>query len=100
MAYPWPSTWSVLAGTGKSRTLPSYSGRSRLGLDQALAGHMDACLDIMALLCVCLEQASLDSGSMDVGYLLSLQEEPPTRSLLAVGGRARAFAPLAGSRPP
>ena len=64
---------------------------------------MEGCLDVLALLCVCLEQSALDNGSMDVGYLLTLQEEPPAaimtnRSLMSVGGRSRAFVPLADQR--
>ena len=67
-------------------------------LDQALARYMEGCLDTLALLCVCLEQASLDNGSLDsdIGYLMTLQEEPPSaimsnRSIMSVGGRSRAF---------
>ena len=48
-----------------------YGQVKSLALDQVLAGNHAACLDILALLCVCLEQASLDNGSMDVGYLLT-----------------------------
>ena len=64
---------------------------------------MEGRLDVLALLCVCLEQSALDNGSMDVGYLLTMQEEPPAaimtnRSLMSVGGRSRAFAPLADQR--
>ena len=90
-------------GYGQVKSLAMIQWQVCLALDQALAGNNDACLDILALLCVCLEQASLDNGSMDVAYLLTLQEEPPTgimsnRSMMAVGGRARAFAPLADQR--
>ena len=68
-----------------------------------MAGHTAGCLDVLALLCVCLEQSALDAGNMDIGYLLCLQEEPPAaimsnRSLMSVGGRHRAFAPLSDQR--
>ena len=87
-------------GYGQVRNIALIQWQVCLALGQALSGHMDACLDILALLCVCLEQASLDNGSLDIGYLMTLQEEPPSakmsnRSIMSVGGRARAFAPLA-----
>ena len=90
-------------GYGQVRNLALIQWQVCLAMDQALAGHMEGCLDIPSLLCVCLEQASLDNGNLDIGYLLTLQEEPPSaimsnRSIMSVGGRARAFAPLADQR--
>ena len=90
-------------GYGQVRSIALIQWQVCLALDQALSGHMDGCLDILSLLCVCLEHASLDNGNFDIGYLMTLQEEPPAaimsnRSVMSVGGRARAFAPLADQR--
>ena len=55
-----------------------------------------------SLLLVCLEQANLDSGSMDLAWLLTLEEEPPsqvfTRSQAPTTAMGKSFSPLASQR--
>ena len=90
-------------GYGQLKNIALIQWQVCVALDLAMSDQFEGCLDVLALLCVCLEQCALDNGSMDVGYLLSLQEEPPAsimsnRSLMSVGGRNRAFAPLADQR--
>ena len=35
-----------------------------------MAGQSEACFDILASLCVCLEQAAFHAGNLEIGYLL------------------------------
>ena len=67
-------------------------------------GHMQeqnhlAAQDAIGLLFVCLEQTAMDSGNMQVGLLLSLQEDPPQTVFsgrsLASGANPRPLAPTA-----
>ena len=83
-------------GYGQLKSIALIQWQVCVALDLAMSEQMD----VLSLLCVGLEQCALDNGSVDVGYLLSLQEEPPAsimsnRSLMSVGGRNRVFAPLA-----
>ena len=55
-------------GYGQVCNLALIQWQVCLAMDQALAGHMEGCLDILSLLCVCLQQASLDNGNLDIGY--------------------------------
>ena len=79
-------------GYGQLKSIALIQWQVCVVLDLAMSEQMGGCLDVLSLLCVCLEQCALDNGSMGVGYLLSLQEEPPAsimsnRSLMSVGGR-------------
>ncbi|CAE7475201.1 unnamed protein product, partial [Symbiodinium necroappetens] len=66
--------------------------------DMLLAGSEEGALDLLSLLMVCLEQASLDHGRFEVAYTLSLFAEPPSQVFSNRGApqnpRLRAFAPL------
>ena len=61
-----------------------------------------AATDAAALLFVCLEQAAMDNGKLQVGLLLSLTEDPPASLFsarsLALGATPRPFAPTANQR--
>ena len=71
-------------------------------MDHLQSDNMAAAKDSLALMMVCLEQASLDGGRLDIGLLLTLQEDPPaalfTNRSLAAYSRGKAFAPLAEQR--
>eukprot|EP00435_Cladocopium_sp_Y103_P003960 s4316_g1.t1 len=89
-------------GFGKSRHLGQVAWQVALALDHLQMGNTSAAKDTLALLMVCLEQTVMDGGNMQIGLLLALTEEPPqamfSNRSLAVGGRPRAFAPLADQR--
>ncbi|CAK9109555.1 unnamed protein product [Durusdinium trenchii] len=84
-----------------------YSGQRDLGLTMWLLSQMaDAFLnedaagaqELLALTMVTLEQVAQDSGKWEVGWILSLQEDPPPGVFqarpIATNPRLRAFAPL------
>ncbi|CAK8990023.1 unnamed protein product [Durusdinium trenchii] len=84
-----------------------YSGQRDLGLTMWLLSQMaDAFLnedatgaqELLALTMVTLEQVAQDSGKWEVGWILSLQEDPPPGVFQArpttTNPRLRAFAPL------
>ncbi|CAE7647543.1 unnamed protein product [Symbiodinium sp. KB8] len=66
--------------------------------DTLISGSREGALDLLSLLMVCLEQASLDNGKFEVAYTLSLFAEPPNQVFTSRGhaqnSRLRAFAPL------
>eukprot|EP00435_Cladocopium_sp_Y103_P026996 s1075_g6.t1 len=89
-------------GYGRTRDLGCLMWQVAMLLDHLQSDNMGAAKDAAALLAVCLEQASLDGGKLDVGLLLSLSEDPPVgvfqnRSLTNYS-KGRAFAPLAEQR--
>eukprot|EP00435_Cladocopium_sp_Y103_P045898 s1495_g13.t1 len=89
-------------GFGRNRELGSLMWQVAMILDHLQSDNVNAAKDATALLAVCLEQAALDSGKMDLALLLSLTEDPPagvfTNRSLAGVTRGRAFAPLAEQR--
>ena len=89
-------------GYGRSRDLGHIMWQVALILDHLQNDNIGAAKDSTALLAVCLEQAALDSGRMDIGLLLALQEDPPagvfTNRNLAGYARGKAFAPLADQK--
>lgn len=60
-------------GYGRSRDLGHIMWQIALILDHLQNENFGAAKDGTALLAVCLEQAALDSGRMDIGLLLALQ---------------------------
>ena len=89
-------------GYGKTRDLGQIMWQVALILDHLQQENVGAAKDAIALLAVCLEQSALDAGKMDIGLLLSLQEDPPagvfTNRSLASYAHGRAFTPLADQR--
>ena len=85
-------------GYGKARDFGHVMWQVALIMDHLQMENWQGAMDATALLAVCLEQTALD-GSMDVGLLLSLSEDPPsgvfTNRSLAPLSRGKAFAPLA-----
>eukprot|EP00435_Cladocopium_sp_Y103_P074152 s18_g47.t1 len=71
-------------------------------LDHLQNDNYLAAKDSAALLAVCLEQASLDSGKLDVALLLSLSGDPPAgvfqNRAITNYAKGRAFVPLAEQR--
>lgn len=88
-------------GFGRSRDMGYVMWQVAMLMDYLQAENWQGARDSAALLAVCLEQTALD-GSMDVGLLLSLVEDPPsglfTNRSLAPLSRGKAFAPLAEQR--
>ena len=86
-------------GYGRNRELGSLMWQVAQILDHFQSDNISAAKDATALLAVCLEQAALDGGKMDLALLLSLTEDPPagvfTNRSLAGVTRGRAFANLA-----
>ena len=68
-------------------------------LNHMMEENHAAARDSLSLLFVCLEQTAMDNGNMQVGLLLSLQEDPPqslfTNRSKATAALPRAFAPTA-----
>lgn len=64
-------------GFGRSRDLGCLMWQVAMLLDHLQMDNLLAAKDSAALLAVCLEQAALDNGRMDIGLLLSLGEDPP-----------------------
>eukprot|EP00435_Cladocopium_sp_Y103_P026094 s726_g6.t1 len=89
-------------GYGRCRDIGNIMWQVALALDHLQNDNIGAAKDSIALLAVCLEQTSLDSGRMDVGLLLALTEDPPsgvfTNRNLQSYSRGRAFAPLADQK--
>ena len=88
-------------GFGKVRDYGQIMWQVAMIMDYLQQENWQGAKDAAALLTVCLEQSALD-GSMDVGLLLSLAEDPPsgvfTNRSLAPLSRGKAFAPLADQR--
>ena len=89
-------------GYGRSRDLGCLQWQVAMILDHLQNDNVMAGKDGAALLAVCLEQAALDSGRLDIGLLLSLSEDPPAgvfqNRAVTTYAKGRAFAPLADQR--
>lgn len=89
-------------GYGRNKDLGCLQWQVAMILDHLQNENIAAAKDSAALLAVCLEQAALDSGRLDIGLLLSLSEDPPSgvfqNRATTSYARGRAFAPLADQR--
>ena len=85
-------------GYGRARDFGHVMWQVAMIMDHLQMENWQGAKDATALLSVCLEQTALD-GTMDVGLLLSLSEDPPsgvfTNRSLAPLSRGKSFAPLA-----
>ena len=67
--------------------------------DALLSGNVQKAKEHIALLVCSLEQASMDSGSWDIAFLLSLSEDPPLQvfqdRMTMTHSQGRPFSPLA-----
>ena len=86
-----PASRPELAGRGPVFTayaerFGGYGSQRSLGIvfwllaniaDTMLSGDTAGAEELMALALISVEQAAQDNGSWDIGYLLSLQEDPP-----------------------
>lgn len=108
---PVPKTESELTGYGA--TMTSYMERqggyrhckdqalslwiAAHAMDSAMVGDTHGCKEFLALLIVCMDQASYD-GNWNVAYLLSLLETPPATvfsdRVISAPGLERPFSPL------
>ena len=86
-------------GYGRSRDLGCPQWQVMMLLDHLQQDNLQAARDSAALLVVCLEQAAMDNGRLDVAMLLSLSEDPPAgvfqTKAVTTYAKGRAFAPLA-----
>ena len=112
---PMPSTESEAAEAGVSmltylERFGGYRQYREYGLVQWILGHaFDAILqgnvtkakEHLALLICSIEQATLDNGSWDIAFLLSLSEDPPLQvfqdRMTMIHSQGRPFSPLAPS---
>lgn len=89
-------------GYGRVRDIGFIQWQLALAMNHLQEENWLAARDSMALLFTCLEQTAMDNGKMEVGLLLSLQEDPPqtvfTGRSLAAGSTAKPFAPTAHQR--
>lgn len=89
-------------GFGRTKDLGFIIWQVGLCMNHMQEGNHNAAMDALSLLFVCLEQASLDNGNMQVGLLLSLQEDPPASLFsgrsLALAAHPKPFAPTANQR--
>ena len=71
-------------------------------MDHLQNDNFNGAKDAAALLAVCIEQATMDGGRLDVCLLLALSEDPPAGVFRLKSttnyAKARAFAPLAEQR--
>lgn len=65
-------------GFGKVRDLGHIIWQVALIMNFMQEGNHHAAMDATSLLFVCLEQAAMDGGNLQVGLLLSLTEDPPS----------------------
>lgn len=89
-------------GFGRCRDIGFIIWQVAMCLNHMMEENHAAARDSLSLLFVCLEQTAMDSGNMQVGLLLSLQEDPPqslfTNRSIATAALPRAFAPTAHQR--
>lgn len=89
-------------GFGKVRDLGHIIWQVALIMNFMQEGNHHAAMDATSLLFVCLEQAAMDGGNLQVGLLLSLTEDPPqsvfTGRSIANAAMPRPFAPTASQR--
>lgn len=89
-------------GFGKVRDLGFLAWQVSLCMNYLQDGNVMAAQDSLSLLFVCLEQAAMDGGKLDIGLLLALVEDPPQTLFsgrsLAASVNPRPFAPTANQR--
>lgn len=85
-------------GFGRTRDLGFIIWQVAMVLNHMQEDNHMAAKDAAALLFVCLEQAAMDNGNLQVGLLLSLTEDPPA-SLFSARGQLRQ-GPTQGRLPP
>ena len=93
--------WERFGGWSGSRDLGLLAFQVGLIFDALLNDRVQLAKDHLALLAVCLEQAAMDGGRMEVAYQMTFLEDPPSSMFMARAGpsaRSRAFAPLASQR--
>ncbi|CAE7915936.1 unnamed protein product [Symbiodinium sp. KB8] len=93
--------WERFGGWSASRDLGLLAYQVGLIFDALLNERVDLAKDHLALLAVCLEQAAMDGGRMEVAFQMTFLEDPPSSMFMARAGpsaRGRAFAPLASQR--
>eukprot|EP00438_Fugacium_kawagutii_P010368 Skav231998 [mRNA] locus=scaffold719:448670:469014:- [translate_table: standard] len=98
-----PTTYlERFGGFGKSKDLGMIIWQVALAMNHIQEGNHLAAQDSLALLFVCLEQAAMDGGNLQIGLLLSLTEDPPQSLFsgrsLASQMHPRPFAPTAHQR--
>ena len=89
------------AGYGKQRDLGIIQFQVMTCMDFLQMENLDAARDSLSLLAVMLEQATLDGGSLELGQLLTLTDDPPSAifsNRTSQTSRAKAFSPLADQR--
>ena len=96
-----PSRWrqAGVKGGGPLSSLLAY--QVGLTFNALLSDRVDLAKDHLALLAVCLEQAAMDGGRMEVASQLTFLEDSPSSMFMARAGpstRGRAFAPLASQK--
>lgn len=89
-------------GYGKTRDIGIIQFQVMSIMDHMQTDNFLAAKDSLALLCVMLEQASLDGGRLDLGQILTLSDDPPSsifsNKQMMMVGKTKAFAPLADQR--
>ena len=68
-------------GFGRSRDLGFIIWQVALIFNHLQEDNIPAAKDALSLLFVCLEQSAMDGGSMQIGLLLALTEDPPQSHL-------------------
>ncbi|CAE7400042.1 hypothetical protein AK812_SmicGene26794 [Symbiodinium microadriaticum] len=94
--------WERFGGFAGQRDLGAIAHTLAHAMDALQAGRINQASDHLALLAVCVEQMSMDSGRAELGYQLTWLEEPPAAMFTARSSKSamhtRAFAPLASQR--
>ena len=87
-------------GYGRCRDLGLVQYQVMSAMDFLQVGNIGAAKDVIALLAVMLEQATMDGGRFEVAHVLTLQDDVPYTVFTARQGSVarRAFAPLADQR--
>ena len=91
-----------LGGFGRTKDVGMIIWQVALIMNHLQEDNVQAAKDAISLLFVCLEQTALDGGSMQVGLLLSLTEDPPASLFsarsIATASQPKPFAPTANQR--
>ena len=89
-------------GFGKVKDLGQIAWQIGIIMDHLQCDNVMAAKDATSLLLVCLEQAAMDAGHLEIGLLLSLCEDPPaglfSNRSLAPLSKGKSFAPLADQK--
>ena len=89
-------------GFGKVKDLGQLVWQIGIIMDHLQCDNLQAAKDATSLLLVCLEQAAMDAGHLEIGLLLSLAEDPPaglfSNRSLAPLSKGKSFAPLADQK--